>query len=117
MAMYQNGNLSKVFSIHSLQVERIFPVAQNEEKIKNTSLCFICYSAKMDVFTSKAEKNVSVKPDEQCRACSNIVMARKRTFRGTRKERLTRSPVHSLACPLVHLLTCQLVSLLTRHPL
>ena len=24
--------------------------------------------------------------DEQCRAGSNIVMARKRTFRGTRKE-------------------------------
>ena len=117
MAMYQNANLSKIFSIHSLQVERIFPVAQNEGKIKNTSLCFICYYANMDVFMSKAEKNVSVKPDEQCRACSNIVMARKRTFRGTRKERLTRSPVHSLACPLVHLFTCQLVSLLTRHPL
>ncbi len=28
------------------------------------------------------------KPNEQCRACSNIVMARKRTFRGTRKESL-----------------------------
>ena len=33
------------------------------------------------------EKNVFVKPNEQCRACSNIVMARKRTFRGTREER------------------------------
>ena len=32
------------------------------------------------------EKNVSVKPNEQCRAYSDIVMARKRTFRGTRKE-------------------------------
>ena len=31
--------------------------------------------------------NVFVKPNEQRRACSNIVMARKRTFRGTRKER------------------------------
>ena len=30
--------------------------------------------------------NVFVKPNEQCRACSDIVMARKRTFRGTRKE-------------------------------
>ena len=30
--------------------------------------------------------DVFVKPNEQCRACSNIVMARKRTFRGTRKE-------------------------------
>ena len=28
------------------------------------------------------------KPNEQCRVCSNIVMARKRTFRGTRKESL-----------------------------
>ena len=34
------------------------------------------------------EKNVFVKPDEQRRACSDIVMARKRTFRGTRKEGL-----------------------------
>ena len=28
------------------------------------------------------------KPNEQCRVCSNIVMARKHTFRGTRKESL-----------------------------
>ncbi len=34
------------------------------------------------------EKNGFVKPNEQRRACSNIVMARKRTFRGTRKEGL-----------------------------
>ena len=34
------------------------------------------------------EKNVFVKPNEQRRARSNIVMARKRTFRGTRKEGL-----------------------------
>ena len=32
------------------------------------------------------DANVFVKPNEQCRACSNIVMARKRTFRVTRKE-------------------------------
>ena len=32
------------------------------------------------------EKNVFVKPNEQCRACSDIVMARKRTFRGTKKK-------------------------------
>ena len=31
--------------------------------------------------------NVFVKPNEQCRTCSSIVMARKRTYRGTRKER------------------------------
>ena len=34
------------------------------------------------------EKNVFVKPNEQHRACSDIVMARKRTFRRTRKEGL-----------------------------
>ena len=34
--------------------------------------------------------NVSVKPNEPCRACSDIVMARKRTFRGTRKETFNR---------------------------
>ena len=32
------------------------------------------------------EKNVFVKPNEQCRVCSDIVMARKRTFRGTKKK-------------------------------
>ena len=34
----------------------------------------------------KREKNVFVKPNEQCRACSNIVMARKRTFRKREKN-------------------------------
>ena len=34
------------------------------------------------------EKNVFVKPNEQCQACSSIAMATKRTFGGTRKERL-----------------------------
>ena len=33
------------------------------------------------------EKNVFVKPNEQCRACADIVMERKRTFRGMGKER------------------------------
>ena len=94
------------FSIHSLQVESIFPVAHNEEKVKRTSLCFLCSYVKMDVFRSQyAKMNVFAKPNEQCRACSNIVMARKRTFRGTRKERLTRSLIHSSTCPLVNLST------------
>ena len=35
---------------------------------------------------SRNEKNVFVKPDEQCRACSDIVMAGKRAFRGTKKK-------------------------------
>ena len=32
------------------------------------------------------KKNVFVKPNEQCRACSGIVMARKRTFEGRKKK-------------------------------
>ena len=71
----------------SMQVESIFPVAHNEEKVKRTSLCFLCSYVKMDVFMSKDEKiNVFVKPNEQCQACSNIVAAR--------KERLARSLVN-----------------------
>ncbi len=38
-------------------------------------------------FSSNEKRTVFVKPNERCRACSNIVMARKRTFQGTRKER------------------------------
>ena len=36
------------------------------------------------------EKNVFVNSNEQRRACPNIVMARKRTFRGTRKEQFPK---------------------------
>ena len=32
------------------------------------------------------KRTAFVKPNEQCRACSDIVMARKRTFRGTKKN-------------------------------
>ena len=39
-----------------------------------------------NVLFEEREKNVFVKPNEQRRACSNIVMASKCTFRGTRKE-------------------------------
>ena len=79
--------------------ERLAPSTYDEEKVKRTFLCFICSYVKMDVFRSQYEKmNVFVKPDEQCRACSNIVMARKRTFRGTRKERFTCSQVHLPSC-------------------
>ena len=48
-------------------------------------LMFLCQHVRVYVETRKM--NVFVKPNEQRRACSNIVMARKRTFRGTRKER------------------------------
>ena len=34
----------------------------------------------------KENENVFVKPNGQCQACLSIAMARKRTFRGTRKE-------------------------------
>ena len=44
----------------------------------NSSPCYCHIAAYLN--------NVFVKPNEQCRACSNIVMARKRTFRVTRKE-------------------------------
>ena len=37
--------------------------------------------------------NVFVKPNEQCRACSNIVMARKRTFRETKKNGYYHQPI------------------------
>jgi len=72
---------------------------------------FLCRNGR--IYVKTREKNVFVKPNEQCRACSNIVVARKRTFRGTRKERLTRSPIHSLTCPFVHSSTRQLVNLST----
>ena len=114
MAMPQKKVAWRKFSIHSLQVESIFPVAHNEEKVKRTSLCLLCSYVKMDVFRSQyAKMNVFAKPNEQCRACSNIVMARKRTFRRTRKERLTRSLIHSPTCPLANLSTRQLVHSLT----
>ena len=116
MAMPQKKVAWRKFSIHSLQVESIFPVAHNEEKVKRTSLCFLCSYVKMDVFRSQyAKMNVFAKPNEQCRACSNIVMARKRTFRWTRKERLTRSLAHSPTYPLANLSTRQLVHSSTRQ--
>ena len=89
--------------MHSLQVENGLSVAHNEEKVKDVSLCFLCSYVKSGrVYANTREKNVFSKPIEHCRACSNIVMARKRTFRGTRKEQST--------CPLVFLLTCQLTT-------
>ena len=91
------------FSIHSLQVESIFPVAHNEEKVKRTSLCFLCSYVKMDVFRSQYEKmNVFVKPDEQCRACSNMVMARKeRLAPSTYDEEIVKRTFLCLLCSYV----------------
>ena len=87
----------------SLPVESVFPVAHNEEKVKSTSLCSLCSYVKKDVVMSKDEKiNVFAKPNEQCRACSNIVAAR--------KERLARSLVNFSTRQLVNLSSCQLVN-------
>ena len=95
MALSQKGNLARVLSIPSLQVERIFPMAHNEEKNKAQFFMFHLFSCQnVRIYVKTRKMNVFVKPNEQCRACSNIVMARKRTFRGTRKERLTYSLIH-----------------------
>ena len=62
--------------------ERTFSLSQmNGVELARTLPC------RENALLEEREKNVSVKPNEQCRACSNIVMPRKRTFRGTRKER------------------------------
>ena len=74
-------------------------VAHDEEKVKSVSLCFLCSYVKSGrVYANTREKNVFSKPIEHGRACSNIVMARKRTFRGTRKEQSTCSLVHLSSC-------------------
>jgi len=50
------SNLVSILSIHSLQVESIFPVAHNEEEVKRTSLCFLCSYVRMNVFMLRHEK-------------------------------------------------------------
>ena len=74
---------------------------------------FLCRNGR--IYVKTREKNVFVKPKAQSRACSNIVMARKRTFRGTRKERLTLSLIHPFTCQLVNSSTSKLVNWLTRQ--
>ena len=59
-------------------------------------LVFLCQNERISV--KKRKMNVFIKPNEQCRACSNIVMPRKRTSRETRKERLTRSLINLPSC-------------------
>jgi len=64
-----------------IAVERTFSLSQtNNAELART------LSWRENALLKEQEKNVFVKPDEQRRACSNIVMPRKRTFRGTRKE-------------------------------
>ena len=52
----KQGNLAEVLSTPSLQVESIFPAAQNEENVKRTSLCFFCSYVEMDVFRLQYEE-------------------------------------------------------------
>ena len=56
---------------------------------KQRALLYVSYvlTSTWACLCRETKKNVFVKPNVQCRACSNIVMARKRTFRGARKER------------------------------
>ena len=44
------------------------------------------------------KKNVFVKPNEQCRACSDIVMARKRTFEERKKNVFVKPNEQCRAC-------------------
>ena len=53
------------------------------------------WSWRENALFKEREKNVFVRPEAQDQACSNMVMARKRTFRGTRKE-LVSSTTHHL---------------------
>ena len=63
-------------------------------------LMFLCQNER--IYVKTREKNVFVKPNEQRRAYSKIVRARKRIFRETRKERLTLSLIHPFTCQLVN---------------
>ena len=51
----KKGNLVEALSTPSLQVESIFPMAHNMEKVKTTSLCFLCSYVKMDALRSQYE--------------------------------------------------------------
>ena len=75
-------------------------------------LMFLCQHGHICVKTRKV--NVFVKPNEQCRVCSNIAMARKRTFRETRKEQLTHSLVHLVSYQLVNSSIYQLRQLFSK---
>ena len=54
-----------------------------------SSLLVHCHGEKTHF--SRNEKNVFVKPNEQCRACSYIIMARKRTFQGTKRTKTSET--------------------------
>ena len=63
--------------MHSLQVENGQSVAHNEEKVKEHFFMFLMFLCQHGHICAKTRKvDIFVKPNEQCRACSNIVMAR-----------------------------------------
>ena len=66
--------------------KRTFSLSQ----MSNVELALTLSWRETALFEERA-KNVFVKPNEQRRAYSNIVMARNRTFRGTRKEQFPKS--------------------------
>ena len=105
------SNLAEAIQYILYRLKNGLSVAHNEEKVKNVSLCFLCSYVKSGrVYANTREKNVCSKSIERCRTCSNIVMPRKRTFRGTRKEQSTRSLVHLSSYQPVHSSTYQLLS-------
>ena|GEM_PF-957508 len=50
------SNLVKAFQCMLYRVENIFAVAHNEEKVKTTSLCYLCSYVRMGVFMPKHDK-------------------------------------------------------------
>ncbi len=99
MFLCRNGRIQ----VTKRRDERLTPSTYNEGKAKHTSLCLLCPYVKKDVFRSQYEKmNVFVKPDEQCRACSNMIMARKeRVAPSTYKEEKAKRTFLCLLCSYV----------------
>ena len=63
--------------MHSLQVENGQSVAHNEEKVKEHFFMFLMFLCQHGHICAKTRKvDIFVKPNEQCRASSEIVMAR-----------------------------------------
>ena len=99
MFLCRNGRIQ----VTKRRDERLTPSTYNEGKAKHTSLRLLCPYVKKDVFRSQYEKmNVFVKPDEQCRACSNMIMARKeRVAPSTYKEEKAKRTFLCLLCSYV----------------
>ena len=80
--MRWSQQLVKPFTRQFINRKRTFSLSQmNNVELART------LSWRENALLEEREKNVFVKPNEQCRAHLNIVVARKHTFRGTRRER------------------------------